>query len=240
MAVSFGEQIHALTGFDGDSADASEIGENYDDVTAEWMNGAIREVINLLPASMLQRCAKMTTDANYTDGDGMTHEEKVISVVRAKDANFNAGEVYTCRQIPFILSHKAADANSLEYAKETDPVYYYEPQADNTAVLVKVLPTSSAIVTKVYSVDYPVFDADGSGANTNIKTATSIANFPDEAENLVVLRAALTAAEYKLNFEEDVELYTPLISNLRNEYQQAVLALQTRKLYTPKKEADEG
>ena len=34
MAVSFGERIHALTGFDGDSADSSEIGENFDDVTA--------------------------------------------------------------------------------------------------------------------------------------------------------------------------------------------------------------
>ena len=230
MAWNFGVQINSLTGFDGNLDSASEEGDDYTTLANQWLNDAAREIINLLPASMLQRCAKMNSSENYTSATGVTHEERIISVVRAKDANFNAGEVYVCRQIPFMLSHKAADENSLEYAKETDPVYYYEPQTDTSAVLVKVLPTtSSANVTKAYSIDYPTVDHSHS----------SIANFPDEAEYLVVLRAALTAAEYRFNFEEDVELYSPLITNLRNEYQQGVLALQTRKLYTPKKDDDE-
>ena len=208
MAVSFGEQIHALTGFDGDSASASEIGENYDDVTAEWMNVAVREVMNILPPQMLERCAKL--GAAFDPDAGQTHEDKVISVIRTRDAaaSFTTNNnVFVCRQIPHTLSFKASDPDSLEYATETDPVFYYEPQADNTAVLVKVLPSSSANVAKVNSVDYPVFDADGSGSNTNIKTSTSIANFPDEAEYLVVLRAAITAAEYQLAIEEDTDIY---------------------------------
>ena len=236
MAWNFGVQINSLTGFDGNLDSASEEGDDYTTLANQWLNDAAREIINLLPVSMLQRCAKMNSSANYTSATGVTHEERVISVVRAKDADFNAGEVHVCRQIPFTSAHKAADENSLEYAKETDPVYYYEPQTDTdgsgnqNAVLVKVLPTSSANVTKVYSIDYPTVDHSHS----------NITNFPDEAEYLVALRAALTAAEYRLNFEEDVELYSPLITNLRNEYQQGVLALQTRKLYTPKKDDDEG
>ena len=230
MAWNFGVQINSLTGFDGNLDSASEEGDDYTTLANQWLTDAAKEVINLLPPTMLQRCAKMPTNANYTNATGVNHEEKVISVFRAKDANFNSGEVHLCREIPFTLSHKAADENSLEYANETDPVYYYEPQADNTAILVKVLPTSSAIVTKVYSVDYPIVDHSHS----------TIANFPDEAEYLIPLKAAITALEYKINFEEDVDLYTPLINNLRNEYQQAVLALQTRKLYTPKKDDNES
>ena len=181
MAWNFGVQINSLTGFDGNLDSASEEGDDYTTLANQWLNDAAREIINLLPASMLQRCAKMNSSANYTSATGVTHEEKVISVVRAKDANFNAGEVYVCRQIPFTSAHKAADENSLEYAKETDPVYYYEPQTDTNAVLVKVLPTtSSANVTRVYSIDYQTVDHSHS----------NIANCPDAAEYLVVLRAA--------------------------------------------------
>ena len=60
MAVSFGERIHALTGFDGDSTDSSEIGENFDDVTAEWMNVAVREVINILPQDLKHKCVTIS------------------------------------------------------------------------------------------------------------------------------------------------------------------------------------
>ena len=119
MAVSFGEQIHALTGFDGDSASASDIGENFDDVTAEWMNVAVREVINILPPQMLERCAKL--GSAFAPSTGEAHENKVLSVIRTRDAaaSFTTDDnVFVCREIPFILSHKASDPNSLEYATE--------------------------------------------------------------------------------------------------------------------------
>ena len=144
--------------------------------------------------------------------------------------------VFVCREIPFMQSHKASDPDSLEYATETDPVFYYEPQTDGTAVKIKVLPASSSNVAKVYSVDYPVFDADGSGTNTNIKTATSIANFPNEVENLIVLRAAISAAEYQLAIEEDVELYTPIIALLKSQYQEGVMVLKTGNIVPPQQQ----
>ena len=56
--------------------------------------------------------------------------------------------------------------------------------------------------------------------------ATSISNFPDEAEYLVVLRAAITAAEYLLAQEEDSELYIPIIASLKAQYQEGVYALK--------------
>ena len=239
MAVSFGEQIHALTGFDGDSASATEIGENYDDVTAEWMNISVREVVSLLPPQMLQRCAK--AGSAFAPSTGEAHEEKVISVIRTRNTEGtpqfdNPNDVFVCREIPFMQSHKASDPDSLEHATETDPVFYYEPQTDGTAVKIKVLPASSSNVAKVYSVDYPVFDADGSGTNTNIKTATSIANFPNEVENLIVLRAAISAAEYQLAIEEDVELYTPIIALLKSQYQEGVMVLKTGNIVPPQQQ----
>ena len=220
MAVSFGEQIHALTGFDGDSASASEIGENYDDVTAEWMNISVREVVSLLPPQMLQRCAK--AGSAFAPSTGEAHEEKVISVIRTRNTEGtpqfdNPNDVFVCREIPFMQSHKASDPDSLEHATETDPVFYYEPQTDTNAVKIKVLPTSSSSLAKAYSVDYPTVDHSHS----------AIDNFPDEAEHLVVLRAAITAVEYKLNFEEDAELYIPILSTLKNQYQEGVLGLTT-------------
>ena len=240
MAVSFAYRIHALTGFDADSGSASETGQYYRDMTAQWMSESIKEVVNILPPQILQRCAKVSGTngtANYTNGTGVAHEEKVISAIRTRNTEStpqfdNADDVFVCREIPFVLSHKASDPDSLEYATETDPVFYYEPQVDGTAVKVKVLPKSSAAVTKAYSVDYPVFTASDSGTY-DVVNATSIANFPEEIENLVVLKAAILAAEYQLAIEEDTEIFLPIIANLKQEYQQGVLALKTGNVIPP-------
>ena len=231
MAWDFAAQIHALTGLDADNTSTSETGETYVLMVNRWLEDAAKEVINLLPAQMLQRCAKASGTngtANYTNGTGVTHHEKVISAIRTRNTEStpqfdNPNDVFVCREIPFLQSHKASDPDSLEYATETDPVFYYEPQPDGTSVLIKVLPSSSAAIAKVYSVDYPTM------LYTNIK----IDNFPDEAENLVVLRAAITAAEYQLAIEEDVELYGPIIGTLKTQYQEAIMALKTGNVIPP-------
>ena len=235
MAVSFGEQIHALTGFDGDSAEASEIGENYDDVTAEWMNSAVREVINILPPELKQKCSKVTnlyignTDTTM-DLDGVG---EILYVTRE---NANSGYYIGCREVNPIYADSANDSSSLHYATATDPVYWTESNSSgNPTLFVKPTPDANQ-PAKIMHISYPVFDADGSGSNVNIKTATSIANFPDEAENLVVLRAAITAAEYLLAIEEDVELYLPIISTLKAQYQEGVLALTTGNVVPPQQQ----
>tara|TARA_R100000742_G_C4240844_1_gene60581 strand:+ start:40 stop:756 length:717 start_codon:yes stop_codon:yes gene_type:complete len=232
MAVSFGEQIHALTGFDGDSASASEIGENYDDMTAEWMNVAIKEIINILPPKLKQKCSKVTnlyignTDTTM-DLDGLG---EILYVTRE---NADSGYYIGCREVSPLLADSANDSSSLHYATATDPVYWTESNSSgNPTLFVKPTPTANQ-PAKVMHISYPVFDADGSGTNVNIKTATSISNFPDEAESLVVLKAAIIAAEYQLAIEEDVELYAPIIANLKQEYQQGVLALQSGSIVPP-------
>ena len=57
--------------------------------------------------------------------------------------------------------------------------------------------------------------------------------FPDEAEQLVVLKASITATEYLLATEEDLELYTPIVANLRAEYMQGINALKSGNLMPP-------
>jgi len=223
MAVSFGEQIHALTGFDGDSTASSEIGENFDDVTAEWMNSAIREVINVLPSKLKQKCSVVsilnTSNGTTLDLDG---KGEILQVTRKY-----ASDKYQipCREISPLLSDLANDPSSIHTASATDPIFYKVSNSSSASTLF-VLPTpTNSEPSNVYHVGYPVFDADGSGTNINIKTSTSIANFPDEAEYLVVLRAAINALEYQSIIEEDPELYLPHLQNLKQDYQQGLQML---------------
>ena len=224
MAVSFGEQIHALTGFDGDSASASEIGETFDDVTAEWMNVAVREVVNILPSELKQKCSKVTNlyIGNTDTTMDLDSKGEILYVTRE---NANSGYYAQCRKISPAYGDMSNDSSSLHYATATDPVYWTESNSSgNPTLFVKPTPDANQ-PAKVMHISYPVFDADGSGTNINIKTATSIDNFPDEAEYLVVLRAAITALEYQGVIEEDPELYLPLIQNLKQDYTQGLQML---------------
>ena len=108
------------------------------------------------------------------------------------------------------------DSTSLHYATVTDPVYYIQSQSDISTLFVQPTPTANQTAI-IYHVGNPSI-AYGD---------TSIANFPDEAEYLVPLRAAITAAEYQLAIEEDAELYMPVIATLKAQYQEGVMALQT-------------
>ena len=230
MAVSFGEQIHALTGFDGDDDSASEIGENYDDVTAEWMNSAVREVVNILPPELKEKCVTETTLTNSSQTMDLDGVGNVLHVTRLSADS--GGFRIPCRQVPSPYGEMSGDSASLYFASVTDPAYWIS--SSNDAVILTVNPTPTDNQTAiVYHVGYPVFDADGSGSNVNIKTETSIPNFPDEAEYLVVLRAAVIAAEYLLAIEEDVELYGAVLTTIKAQYQEGVLALTTGNVVPP-------
>ena len=215
MAVSFGEQIHALTGFDGDSASASEIGENYDDITAEWMNISIREVANILPPILKEKCTTETTlNHSQTTIDLDTLGGEVLYVNRLSADS--GGSRIPCRKVPSMYGELSNDSNSLYKASETDPVYWILSSGD--AAILNVIPTPTANQTAiVYHVGNPSIAYND----------TSIANFPDEAEYLVPLRAAITAAEYLIAIEEDVELYGAVLTTIKSQYQEGVLALQT-------------
>ena len=219
MAWDFAAQIHSLSGFDADGTGTSDVGgETFVTLAAQWLTDSAKEIIDLMPPHLTERCAKTSAaSANFTNGTGITTENKVVSVIRTRNTEGtpqfdNPGDVFVCRQIPHTLSYKALDPNSIEYATETDPVFYYEPQTDGTAVLLKVLPSSGAAITKATTIDYPAVD----------EADTLIANFPDELDYLVPLRASLYAAVYQAVIEEDPELYLPIIQNLKQDYQQAL------------------
>ena len=226
MAASFDAQIHALSGFDADTASASAVGDDFDELAAQWMTEAYREVINVLPRSVYERCAE--TSAAFDPGTGQVVEGRILSVIRTRDAAASfttVGNVFECRQIPHSLVFKAADPDSIEYATPTDPVYYYEPQVVNTAVTVKVLPDSASNVAKITKVSYRTFVAGGSTDNDISKS--TIPNFPDEAIHLVVLRAAIYAAEYMMTIEEDIETFMPIIANLKEDFKNSLNMLKT-------------
>lgn len=225
MALHFAARIHALTGFDADSTTDTDTGQDFDEHTAQWMTEAAKEVINLLPPRLLEQTAVIETNQNMNDGDGYDVEGKILKAFRALNSSFLDGQVYQCRRIPFEASFKAVDPDSMEYATPTDPVYYIEPQSDNTAGELHIRPKDTGQnVSKVMLAYHPTFTAGDSGTY-DVSNATSIANFPDEAEELVVLRAAISALEYQAAIEEDLELYIPIIQNLRQDYMQGLQAL---------------
>jgi len=234
MAVAFAYRIHALTGFDADAGTASETGQYYRDMTAQWMTESVKEIINILPPHLLEKCAIVESDQNMNDGDGHNVENKILNVFRADSPVSIAaaldGQVYECRRIPFTAAFKAVDPESIEFATPTDPVYYLEPQSADNPAKIHVRPKNTSLtLSKVYLVDYPVFTAGDSGTY-DVVNSTTIANFPNEAEYLVVLRAAIFAAQYQLAIEEDDDLFEPNIEILSKKYEQGVTALLTKKL----------
>ena len=212
------------------------IGDFDDDVAInQFLTDGAKELISMMPPELKQKCSKVTnlyignTDTTM-DLDGVG---EILYVTRE---NANSGYYIGCREVNPIYADSANDSSSLHYATATDPVYWTESNSSgNPTLFVKPTPDANQ-PAKIMHISYPVFDADGSGSNINIKTATSIANFPDEAENLVVLRAAITAAEYLLAIEEDVELYIPIISSLKAQYQEGVLALTTGNVVPPQQQ----
>ena len=233
MAWNFADQIHALTGFDADSTSDSETTEDFNLLANQWLVDAAKEIINILPPLLKEKCTTETTlnnSATTMDTDGVGE----ILYVNRLSAD-SGGSRIPCRKVPSIYGELSNDSNSLYKASETDPVYWILSSGD--AAILNVIPTPTANQTAiVYHVAYPSNSTAWDGSNLP-GAATSISNFPDEAEYLVPLRAAITAAEYQLAIEEDVELYTPIISVLKAQYQEGILALQTGSIIPQQKGA---
>ena len=224
MALDFAARIHALTGFDADSTSDSGTGDDFDEAAAQWMTDAVKEVINILPPKFKEKCMTETTlnnSATTVDLDTLGGEVLYVNRLSAD----SGGSRIPCRKVPSMHGELSNDSNSLYKASVTDPVYWILSSSD--AAILNVIPTPTANQTAiVYHVGYPSIAYND----------TSIANFPDEAEYLVVLRAAITAAEYLLAIEEDVELYGPVLTTLKAQYQEGVYALQSGQFAPQKKD----
>jgi hypothetical protein len=102
------------------------------------------------------------------------------------------------------------DEDDLHYATADDPVWFWGSLGNLT-----VKPNSSDIFIR--HISYPT-GLDASADN-------AVDNLPDEAEPALVLYVAVKAGEYLLANEEDMELLTPIIGNLKDDYMRSVNAL---------------
>ena len=84
----------------------------------------------------------------------------------------------------------------------------------------------SGVAAEYFAVDY-------SGMTELAYSNTAISNFPDEAENLVIMYAAIKALAYLIANEEDIELYVPVIQNLKQDYGIQIQALKTGGIKPP-------
>ena len=231
MAWNFADQIHALTGYDADSTSDSETGEDFNLLANQWLVDAAREVINILPSKLKMKCSKVTNLYIGNTNTTMDLDDKgeILYVTRE---NANSGYYIGCREVSPTLADSANDSTSLHYATATDPVYWTESNSSgNPTLFVKPTPDSNQ-PAKVMHISYPPNSTSWDGSNLP-GNSTSISNFPDEAEYLVVLRAAITAAEYLLAIEEDPELYVPIISTLKSQYQEGIQALMSGNIVPP-------
>ena len=199
MAESFKNQVDALTGF----------ASTEDLALADWLTAGARYVLNAMPLSKLSRVASNTNFTNSQDAEG----KRIISVLR-KDAN-NSNRYMPCRELEPHQMGTVHDSAYMEYATTSDPAYIIHNQVINT------FPESAA------SNDSRVV-----GINTDITvadSATSIDNFPDEAEYSVVLYAARNAVERLMNniqTNSDTTLATAL-GLINTQVDEAVVLIST-------------
>lgn len=150
----------------------------------QWMNDGVRELINLFPLHIKEMCY---TKVSFTSQDAGSESETINT---HHIGNVFAGSV-ECRAIHPKDKYKAS--SGITAASATDPVYYIEGGKIN------VLPSGSS--RDYYIIADPSIDAS---------TASAISNFPNEAEYLVVLYAAIKVLQNKMN-EKSISLPDDII-----------------------------
>jgi len=173
--ANFATRIKDLTGFDADNS-AKQASVN------DWLSAGARSVLNILPFNKLERIASTTTFQDSQDVEG----KKIIAVMR-KDENHptDTNILIPCRKVSPALKGKVTDSNYMEAASTSDPVYYIENDVLN------VVPThSNSNSSSVVHIDTSI---------TVSYSASSISDFPDEAEEAVVLYGARNALERLMN-----------------------------------------
>ena len=149
------------------------------DAVNQFITEGANEVINAMPRSMQERIAEETA---VTSGTTTSEGHKVISMTR------NDGTIdQPCRLIPAWKRGRAADSSDMEYATATDPVYYTNDGKFN------ILPSGGS-GNKLVSV--PTYSQS---SVIDASNAATITNFPNEAEYLVVLYAAVKALQQVMN-----------------------------------------
>ena len=160
------------------SAQVVDLVGAFSDETAldSFVTEGANEVINAMPRSMLERVAEETA---VSDGTTTSEGHKVLHMLR------NDGTIdQPCRFIPARKRGRVQDASDMEYATTSDPAYWVQDGKFN------LFPNGNGLLVSVptYSQSSPL---DASGIST-------ITNFPNEAEYLVTLYAAIKALQQNM------------------------------------------
>ena len=168
-------QIQALVG----TATQSEMDD--------WATDGAKEIINILPLNLKEKCTTETTLNNSSPTMDLDGTGSILYVTRLSADS--GGKRIPCRKMLSMYAEMANDSNSMYYASVTDPAYWIS--SSNDVAILSVLPTPTANQTAiVYHVGYPTVD---------VSAGSSIANFPDEAEYLVVLYTSIKVLQNKMN-----------------------------------------
>ena len=179
----------------------TNIGPVEDDAAlTQFLSDGAREIISIFAPNLRETCYSKQT---FTSAAANSEAETMVT---GQLGSVYAGSV-SCRQIKPMDKHKASDSGSIEYASATDPVYYIEGGKIN------ILPASSSGI--YYVISTPSV-AHGDSA---------ITNFPNEAEYLVVLYAAIKAGDKLMVSEEDPEIIAPMIATLKQDYDKGIKML---------------
>ena len=177
MAETFKTRVEDLTGAVGD-----------DNALTTWLTAGARSVLNILPITKLERIASNENFTNTVDVEG----KRILAVLR-RDEN-NSGIAMPCRKLPPSMMGKVNDSNYMEAAGTSDPAYIIFDKVLN------IFPTVvSTNHSRLIAIDTSITVAHGDGSS-------GIANFPDEAEDAVVLYAARNALERLMNDLQSNEL----------------------------------
>ena len=165
-AISFELQVEALTGL---TIASSSTNPTQAQLSTFLTDGAT-EIINLLPARLLDLCA---ASVSFTSGSASTlNTGKVLRVFRSD------GDIkQPCRRVTAGNKGRYSDPEDMNYATITDPIFFIENNS------LDALPVGGSCT---YSeVAYPAV----------LYSASSIAIFPDEAEYLVALYGAIKSLQ---------------------------------------------
>ena len=127
-----------------------------------------KDIVNTVPPPLYRYFA---TESDFTS-TAVQAESEAVTFTKVFDVRL--GNII-CREIPPALALRASDSNEMIYATTTDPVFYIRDSKINA------LPAGETV--RYSSINYPE-------VNLSLEV---IANFPDDAEHLVVLGAAAKA-----------------------------------------------
>lgn len=207
--MTFEEQIESLTGLTISSTGTTPT----QDEVSQFLKDGIKDVINKLIEISPAETAKFTATTHDAENNGIVITGKSIAIVREHDST---SILRPCTLISSQDRYEATDVDSIKYRSAYNPGYYIL-DGKIFSVPASASGNNDLIVTQV---TYP--------STTYLES--TIINFPDEFEYLVVIYASMKSLESKMAeytiTEEDSELAQSLglnIASLGKQYNEGLL-----------------